>query len=133
MGGISLGKMGDEMTATWIDISLPINTDMVHWPNNPPVSIERMQDLSRGDAADVSNLELDAHTGTHMHGWKSHQLVEDVVDISAAAAIFLVDMIWFVCRSELPEQKARRRAPSCDLLVVRKASKERHEEGDPLV
>jgi len=54
------------MTADWIDISVPIHSGMVHWPDNPAVRIERIQDLSRGDAANVSKLELGAHTGTHM-------------------------------------------------------------------
>ena len=54
------------MTANWIDISVPIYSGMVHWPDNPAVRIERIQDLSRGDAANVSKLELGAHTGTHM-------------------------------------------------------------------
>ena len=57
---------GDGMTADWIDISVPIYPGMVHWPDNPAVRIERIQDLSRGDAANVSRLELGAHTGTHM-------------------------------------------------------------------
>lgn len=56
----------DEMTSGWIDISVPIYPGMVHWPDNPAVRIERIQDLSRGDAANVSRLELGAHTGTHM-------------------------------------------------------------------
>jgi arylformamidase len=56
----------DEMTSGWIDISVPIYSGMVHWPDNPAVRIERIQDLSRGDAANVSKLELGAHTGTHM-------------------------------------------------------------------
>jgi len=54
------------MTAAWIDVSVPIYSGMVHWPDNPAVRIERIQDLSRGDAANVSRLELGAHTGTHM-------------------------------------------------------------------
>jgi arylformamidase len=39
---------------------------MVHWPDNPPVRIERMLDMERGDAANVSVLSLGSHTGTHM-------------------------------------------------------------------
>ena len=54
------------MTAGWIDISVPIYSGMVHWPDDPAVRIEHIQDLSRGDAANVSRLELGAHTGTHM-------------------------------------------------------------------
>ena len=50
------------MTADWIDISVPIYSGMVHWPDNPAVRIERIQDLSRGDAANVSKLELGARS-----------------------------------------------------------------------
>ena len=55
-----------ETTAAWIDISVPLYTGMVHWPDNPAVRIERMLDLAQGDAANVSAIELGAHTGTHM-------------------------------------------------------------------
>ena len=68
MDGISLDDMSEKMTTTWIDISVPIYSGMVHWPDNPPVRIERMQDLSHGDAANVSKVEMGAHTGTHMDG-----------------------------------------------------------------
>jgi arylformamidase len=61
-----LSSVSDERTAAWIDISVPISSGMVHWPDDPGVSVERVQDLSRGDAANVSKLELGAHTGTHM-------------------------------------------------------------------
>jgi len=39
---------------------------MVHWPDNPPVRIERMLDMERGDVANVSTISLGSHTGTHM-------------------------------------------------------------------
>jgi len=55
-----------ENSQGWIDISVPLYTGMAHWPDNPPVRIERMMDLSHGDAANVSKIELGAHTGTHM-------------------------------------------------------------------
>jgi arylformamidase len=54
------------LTADWIDVSVPLRTGMVHWPDNPPVSIERMLDIERGDVATVSKLSMGAHTGTHM-------------------------------------------------------------------
>jgi len=56
------------MTEGWIDVSVPLRTGMVHWPDNPPVSIERMLDIERGDVATVSKLSMGAHTGTHMDG-----------------------------------------------------------------
>jgi arylformamidase len=54
------------MQAEWIDVSVPIYTGMAHWPDNPPIVVERMLDMERGDTANVSKLSLGAHTGTHM-------------------------------------------------------------------
>lgn len=50
----------------WIDISVPLKTGMVHWPDNPPVLVEPVLALARGDLCNVSKLSLGAHTGTHM-------------------------------------------------------------------
>ena len=54
------------MPTDWIDVSVPIHTGMVHWPDNPPVRVERMLALDRGDAANVSSISMGVHTGTHM-------------------------------------------------------------------
>jgi arylformamidase len=53
-------------SSDWIDVSVALRVGMVHWPDNPPVRIERMQDMERGDSANVSMLSLGSHTGTHM-------------------------------------------------------------------
>ncbi|MDQ2904049.1 MAG: cyclase family protein [Ktedonobacteraceae bacterium] len=53
-------------TQEWLDISVPLRTGMVHWPDNPPVQIERMMDIGKGDAANVSRISMGVHTGTHM-------------------------------------------------------------------
>lgn len=50
----------------WIDVSVAIRDGMVHWPDNPPIVVERVQDMARGDAANVSKLSLGVHTGTHV-------------------------------------------------------------------
>jgi len=54
------------MEAEWIDISVPLKTGMVHWPDNPPVKIARALDIGKGDGANVSNISMGSHTGTHM-------------------------------------------------------------------
>ena len=54
------------MAQDWIDVSVPLKSGMVHWPDNPSVVIERMLDINRGDAANVSKMSLGSHTGTHM-------------------------------------------------------------------
>jgi arylformamidase len=51
---------------TWIDVSVPLRTGMVHWPGDPAVSIELVAAMTRGDAADVTSIDMGAHTGTHM-------------------------------------------------------------------
>ncbi len=50
----------------WIDVSVDLYNDMVHWPDNPPVEIEFAMQMSRGDVCNVSKLSMGAHTGTHM-------------------------------------------------------------------
>jgi arylformamidase len=52
--------------AGWIDVSVALRTGMAHWPDNPPVRIERQLDIDRGDSANVSVLSMGSHTGTHM-------------------------------------------------------------------
>jgi arylformamidase len=54
------------MAADWVDISIPLKTGMVHWPGDPPVSIERILDMGRGDRCNVSSISMGSHTGTHM-------------------------------------------------------------------
>jgi kynurenine formamidase len=36
-------------TTTWIEISVPIHPGMVHWPDNPPVRVDYMLHMDRGD------------------------------------------------------------------------------------
>jgi arylformamidase len=52
----------------WIDVSVSLRSGMVHWPDNPPVRIERALNIDHGDAANVSKISMGAHTGTHMDG-----------------------------------------------------------------
>lgn len=50
----------------WIDISVPIRDGMAHWPGDPPVRIERVQDIERGDSHTLSAMSVGSHTGTHI-------------------------------------------------------------------
>lgn len=58
--------MANDWTVGWMDVSVPLKTGMVHWPDNPPVVIERMLNMNKGDVCNVSKLSMGAHTGTHM-------------------------------------------------------------------
>ncbi|MCL4396394.1 MAG: cyclase family protein [Chloroflexi bacterium] len=48
------------------DISVPISSSMPTYPGDPPVSIEPVLQIAKGDAANVSRLSLGDHTGTHL-------------------------------------------------------------------
>lgn len=50
----------------FIDVSVPIRAGMPHWPDNPPVAVDRIFDLAHGHPATVSRISLGVHTGTHM-------------------------------------------------------------------
>lgn len=50
----------------WIDVSLTLKTDMVHWPGDPPVSIERVRDMNKGDTVNLSKITMGVHSGTHV-------------------------------------------------------------------
>ena len=54
------------MKDRWIDISVPLRGGMAHWPSDPPVRIERIRDLKRGDSSTLSHLSMGSHTGTHL-------------------------------------------------------------------
>lgn len=50
----------------WIDVSVGLYNGMPHWPGNPPVKIERTQDIERGGHSNVSTLSMGSHAGTHV-------------------------------------------------------------------
>jgi arylformamidase len=51
---------------TWIDVSVPVRSGMVHWPDNPPIELVRTMDMAKGDPANCSRLFLGVHSGTHV-------------------------------------------------------------------
>jgi len=50
----------------YIDISLGISEDLLTWPGDPGISVEPTSRIARGDHANVSELRLGTHTGTHV-------------------------------------------------------------------
>jgi arylformamidase len=49
-----------------IDVSLPIGPDLLVWPGDPPVEVVPRLRLAAGDPANVSELRMGTHTGTHV-------------------------------------------------------------------
>jgi arylformamidase len=48
------------------DISLAVEPGMLVWPGDPPVLVEATARVADGDVANVSQLRLGTHTGTHV-------------------------------------------------------------------
>ena len=49
-----------------IDISLPLDGSLMVWPGNPRVELIPVKRLARGDDADVSEVRMSSHAGTHL-------------------------------------------------------------------
>jgi arylformamidase len=48
------------------DVTVPISNELPTWPGDPGVELSDWRRLANGDAANVSMLNLGAHTGTHV-------------------------------------------------------------------
>lgn len=49
-----------------IDVSLSISPDMLVWPGDPAVEVVPRKQIAKGDQANVSELRMGTHTGTHV-------------------------------------------------------------------
>jgi len=48
------------------DISVLVQNGMPTWPGDPKLSLQLANSIARGDVANVTRIEMGAHTGTHM-------------------------------------------------------------------
>jgi arylformamidase len=63
MAGPAMTEDGD---AAWIDVSVTVRHGMPHWPDNPPIVMQRAMELIRGHACNLSHVAMGVHTGTHI-------------------------------------------------------------------
>jgi arylformamidase len=49
-----------------IDVSLTVGPDMLVWPGDPSVEVVPRRRIAAGDPANVSELRMGTHTGTHV-------------------------------------------------------------------
>lgn len=54
------------MTANWHDISVALDGDLPTWPGSPGVLAKLRTSIGEGDDANVTQLSIDVHTGTHI-------------------------------------------------------------------
>jgi arylformamidase len=50
----------------WIDASLTLKSGMLRWPGDPPVAVERVRDMAKGDTVNLSRITMGVHSGTHV-------------------------------------------------------------------
>ena len=55
-----------EISSKWLDVSVPIYTGMVHFPDNPSIEIDTITHVERGDICTLSAISMGSHTGTHI-------------------------------------------------------------------
>jgi arylformamidase len=48
------------------DVSLPIGPDLLTWPGDPGVEVRPSSRIAKGDQANVSELRIGTHSGTHV-------------------------------------------------------------------
>ena len=114
------------MAQGWIDISVPVQSGMVHWPNDPEIEVERVMEISRGDICNVSHLSLGAHTGTHMdaplHFIAKGKSIDELpfeATIGAARVIGIVDK-----ESIKPEELRKHRIKSGERILFKTRNSE---------
>lgn len=49
-----------------IDITVPISPDLIVWPGDPGVEIQRDRSIAEGSSCNVSRYSFGSHTGTHV-------------------------------------------------------------------
>jgi len=49
-----------------LDITLPLTMNMPVWPGEPKMRLDRVSSIEKGNAVNVSRLEIMVHTGTHV-------------------------------------------------------------------
>jgi arylformamidase len=49
-----------------IDISRPVGPETPIWPGSPGVNLVPLMQVASGDVANVSRIDIEAHTGTHI-------------------------------------------------------------------
>ena len=50
------------------DITVPVSSNMVTWPGDPGITLERVSDRALGASCTVTRMVMGVHTGTHIDG-----------------------------------------------------------------
>ncbi len=70
------------------DVTLPVSAALPVWPGDPAIDIEAASQMSKGAVANVSRLNMGAHTGTHMDA--PHHFIDGMAGIDQSPLTALV-------------------------------------------
>ena len=91
----------------WLDFTTTISDGMAYWPDNAPVHIKKTLSIAGGDAANVTEMSLSVHTGTHvdapLHFLKDGPDVTqlDLTTLMGPALLVEIRDAQFVTRAEI--------------------------------
>ncbi len=94
MSNLAETVAGQEGQLTSHDLSLPISAAMVTWPGDPPVRVEPRLRIADGQPANVSELCLGSHTGTHVDS--PYHFKEEGIKVDEIPLELLIGPAW-VC------------------------------------
>jgi arylformamidase len=87
------------------DVSLPIHNHMMAFFHDPVAHVYRVRDLDKGDDANVSEIKMGCHTGTHLDA-----PIHFVVGAPAVESLALEDLIGPSLVVEFPDSLQQIRA-----------------------
>ena len=70
------------MSGKWLEVTWPIEPEMVTWPGQPQTERRRTSSIDEGKSSNVSTLTMSVHSGTHMDA--PLHFYKDGADITAA-------------------------------------------------
>lgn len=99
------------------DVSVPLHADLPVWPSAPKIAVVRTEDMGAGAGANVSDISMNAHSGTHIdaplhfiHNGKTTEQIDldrfigpcQVVD---ARGISTITAAWLTSQLQTPKSK----------------------------
>jgi arylformamidase len=78
------------------DISVTIGPEMITWPGQPKVELERLEKIEDGSNSNVSKLIMSVHSGTHVdapsHFLKDGKSIEELALKTLAGRAYVLDL-----------------------------------------
>ena len=67
--------MSDAEVTEWIDVAVTVRPGMPHWPDNPPIVLQRVMDTGRGDICTSSTEQPGWMRCHHADAAKIHKIL----------------------------------------------------------